>query len=157
MRETGSRSLTKAVLAGLAAGLVGSAAKVVAEKLVPPRTQGQTPPPKVMVRRAENAAGTSLPPAAEKAAAESLHWVFGTLTGAAYSVAAEYRPRVTAWKGAAFGLTVNKLMHERLLPRAGLVEPAADQPAQERVSEWVTHVVYGFTTEVVRSFVRKRL
>ncbi len=150
-------SFHKAFLAGLAGGLLGSVAKVVAEKLLPPRTEGQTPPPQLVVERAEAAAGTTLPPQAKKAATESLHWGFGTLTGGLYGLAAEFQPRSTAWRGAAFGLTLNRLMHEGLLPRTGLVEPVPEQPAQERVSEWVTHVVYGVTTELVRRAVRKRL
>ena len=150
-------SILKAILAGVAGGLAGSAAKVIAEKLIPPRTQGQTPPPKLVVERAAAAADVNLPPATEKAAAEGVHWGFGTLTGGVYGIAAEYQPRATAWRGAAFGLTLNRLMHEGLLPRTGLVEPVAEQPAQERVSEWVTHVVYGVVTESVRRAVRKRL
>ncbi len=150
-------SILKAILAGLAGGLAGSAAKVIAEKLIPPRTLGQTPPPQRMVERAAVAADVNLPPNAKKAAAEGVHWSFGTLTGGVYGIAAEYQPRATAWRGAAFGLTLNRLMHEGLLPRTGLVEPVAEQPAQERVSEWVTHVVYGVVTESVRRAVRKRL
>ena len=93
----------------------------------------------------------------KKAATEGIHWSFGTITGGIYGVLAESTPRVTAWRGAAFGLGVNRLMHEEILPQAGIAEPVKDQTAQERVSEWVTHVVYGFTTEAVRRAVRKRL
>jgi putative membrane protein len=72
-------------------------------------------------------------------------------------VAAELSTRVTSWQGAVFGLTVNRLAHKGLLPGMDLVEPVAEQPAQERISEWVSHVIYGVTTEVVRRAVRKRL
>lgn len=157
MAEKRPISLKKALLAGLAGGLAGSAAKIVAEKLVPPRTQGQTPPPKLVVEHAAAASGTRLPPKAKKAATQGIHWGFGTAAGAVYGVAAEFQPRVKAWKGAGFGLAVNKLMHKNLLPRTGLVEPVGEQPAQERVSEWFSHVVYGVATEVIRGFVRKRL
>ncbi|RRA48815.1 DUF1440 domain-containing protein [Acidipila sp. EB88] len=150
-------SFHKALLAGLAGGLVGSATKTLAEKLVPPRTQGQEPPPKLVVERAASAADVPLEGTAKKVATESLHWGFGTLTGGLYGLAAEYQPRTTAWRGAAFGLAVNRMMHEGLLPRTGLVEPVAEQPAQERVSEWFTHLVYGVSVELVRRAVRKRL
>ncbi len=152
-----STSFFKALLAGLAGGLVGSAVKVATEKLLPPRTKGQTPPPQLVVERAESAAGAKLPPAGKKAATEAVHWGFGTVTGGIYGLAAEYQPRTTAWAGAAFGLTLNRLTHEGFLPRTGLVEPIPDQPAQERVSEWITHIAYGVTTELVRRAVRKRL
>ncbi len=150
-------SLSKALLAGLAGGLAGSAAKVVAEKLFPPRTQGQAPPPKIVVERVADAADAQPSETVKKAATEGIHWSFGTLTGGVYGVAAEFSPRITAWRGAAFGLGLNRLMHEGVLPHAGFAAPVKDQPAQERVSEWVTHAVYGVVTEVVRRAVRKRL
>ena len=150
-------SLSKALLAGLAGGLAGSAAKVVAEKLFPPRTQGQTPPPQAVVERAADAVDAQPSDAVKKGATEGIHWGFGTITGGVYGVAAEFSPRITAWRGAAFGLGLNRLMHEGLLPGTGFAAPVKDQPAQERVSEWVTHAVYGVVTEVVRRAVRKRL
>ncbi len=150
-------SLSKALLAGLAGGLAGSAAKVAAEKLFPPRLQGQTPPPRVVVERAADAVNAHPTGATKKAATEGIHWSFGTITGGVYGVAAEFEPKITAWRGAAFGLGLNKIMHEGLLPYAGFAAPVGDQPAQERVSEWVTHAVYGIVTEVVRRAVRKRL
>jgi putative membrane protein len=150
-------SLVKGLLAGVAGGLAGSAAKLVAEKLFPPRIAGQTPPPELIVKRAEAAAGTSLPDGARNAATHGIHWGFGTMIGGVYGLAAEFSPQVTAWRGGVFGLSVNRLAHEELLPRMELVEPVPEQPAQERISEWITHVVYGVSTEVVRRAVRKRL
>ena len=150
-------SLSKALLAGLAGGLAGSAAKVVAEKLFPPRTEGQTPPPRKAVERMADAVEAQPTQTVKSAAAEGLHWSFGTVIGGVYGIAAEFEPKVTAWRGAAFGLGLNRVMHEGLLPYAGWAAPPKDQPAQERVSEWVTHAVYGIVTEVVRRAVRKRL
>ncbi len=150
-------SFTKALLAGLAGGLAGSAAKVIGEKLLPPRTKGQQEPPDLIVERTAQAAGIPLPPHVKKPLTQASHWAFGTLAGGVYAVVAEYQPRATAWRGAAFGLTLNRLMHQGVLPQSGIVEPVKEQPVQERISEWATHVVYGFTTEVVRRAVRKRL
>jgi putative membrane protein len=44
-----------------------------------------------------------------------------------------------------------------MLPGLGVIEPVPEQPAPVRVSQWITHVVYGVTTELVRRAVRKRL
>lgn len=151
------RSVSKALLAGLAGGLIGSAAKIVAEKLVPPRTEGQIAPPQLAVAHAAAAAGVVVDSSMTETAAEGLHWGFGTLTGGLYGVAAELYPKATAWRGAAFGLALNRLTHEGLLPQANLAPPVADQTSQERISEWITHVVYGVVTETVRRAVRKRL
>lgn len=150
-------SLLKGLLAGVAGGLAGSAAKVIAEKLFPPRTEGQPAPPVLVVERAANAAGAQPSEATKQVGAQGIHWGFGTMIGGAYGIAAELTPKVTSWRGAVFGLTVNRLAHDQMLPKMKLVEPVAEQPAQERVSEWVTHVVYGVTTDLVRRAVRKRL
>ncbi len=157
MAKAVSSTVTKALLAGLAGGLVGSAAKVVAEKVLPPRTEGQTPPPALIAERSAEAAEVPLHPTAKKLAAEGMHWGFGTLTGGVYGLVAELYPAAAAWRGAVFGLAVNKLMHQGILPHNGLVEPVKDQPVQERISEWVTHVVYGVVADTVRRSVLKRL
>jgi putative membrane protein len=152
-----AQSFVKALCAGIAAGLAGSLAKAAAEKIFPPRPEGATSPPEQLVERAQDATGTSLPEGAKDVAAHGMHWAFGAIAGGLYSVVAEYRPGATSWRGAVFGLTVNKLMHDGLLPRTGFVAPKEQQPFQERASEWVSHAVYGIATESARRSIRKRL
>jgi putative membrane protein len=151
---TRERSILKGAVAGMIGGLAGAGAKVIAEKLFPPRVQGQTPPPVVL---AEQLAGHPLPPIQQQAALHSIHWGFGAAAGAVYGALVEMEPSLGAWKGAAFGLTLNRLTHGSILPRMGLAVSKEDQPTQERVSEWVTHAVYGIFTEAVRRGVRKSL
>ena len=153
-RTIRERSILKGALAGLIGGLAGAGAKVLAEQIFPPRIQGQTPPTIVL---AEQVAGHSLPNAERLAALQSIHWGFGAAAGAVYGALVEVEPSLGAWRGAAFGLTLNKLTHESILPRMGLARPKEEQPTQERISEWVTHAVYGIFTESVRRFVRRNL
>lgn len=148
------RSILKGALAGLVGGLAGAGAKIVAEKILPPRVEGQTPPPVVL---AEQVAGHPLSPGQRQAAMQSIHWIFGALAGAVYGAAVEIEPSLGAWKGAAFGVTLNRLTHESLLPRMGLAAPASHQPTQQRISEWVSHAAYGVVADVVRKRVRKGL
>jgi putative membrane protein len=148
------RSIVKGALAGLIGGLVGAGAKVVAEKMLPPRVQGQTSPP---VALAEQVAGHTLPEGQKQVAEQGIHWAFGAAAGAVYGALVEVEPSLGAWKGAAFGLTLNKLTHESLLPKMGLSSPKEKQPSQERISEWVSHAVYGIFTDVVRRGVRRAL
>lgn len=152
--EERKRSILKGALAGLVGGIVGSGAKIVAEKLYPPRTAGQTPPP---VALAERLAGHPLAPDQQEAALQGIHWAFGALAGAAYGAAVELEPKAAAWRGAAFGLTLNKIAHNTMLPRMGLAEQPVRQRTQQRQSEWITHAVYGVTTDLVRRMVRKGL
>ena len=151
---TRERSIVKGAVAGLIGGLAGAGAKMLAEKIFPPRVEGQTPP---SVALAEQVAGHSLPESQRRAAMHGIHWGFGAAAGAIYGAMVEVEPSLGAWKGAAFGIAVNKLTHESLLPKMGLSAPKDEQPAQERISEWVTHAVYGIFTDTVRRGVRKVL
>jgi putative membrane protein len=149
MRE---RSIAKGALAGLIGGLAGAGAKALAEQMLPPRVQGQTPPPVILV---EQVAGHPLPPSQQQIAMRTIHWGFGAAAGAIYGALVEVEPSLAAWRGAAFGLALNRLTHESILPRMGLSAPKDAQPAQERISEWVTHAVYGIFTDSVRRVVRR--
>ncbi len=149
-----SKSLAKGIIAGLIGGLVATAAKSVAEKVYPPRTEGQPEPPEVL---AEKLAGHELSPATKVVAAETLHWGFGAATGAAYGALAEFYPAATAREGVNFGMTLMALTHEGALPALGLSAEPADQTTREKSSEMVSHVLFGLVTETVRRLVRKAL
>jgi putative membrane protein len=149
-----SRSVTKGFLAGVVGGIAGAGAKMLAEEFFPPRTQGQTPPHVVL---AEQMAGRDLPETQRKVALHTIHWVFGALAGGVYGALVELEPSFAAWQGAAFGITLNRITHETLLPQMGLAAPTGEQPTQERLSEWITHAVYGVGTETARRFVRRGL
>jgi putative membrane protein len=153
-KTNGSRSLAKGFLAGVIGGLAGAAVKLVAEQVFPPRVEGQTPPPVVL---AEQVAGRGLPDTQRKVAMQSIHWLFGALAGGVYGALVELEPSLAAWRGAAFGITLNRITHESLLPRMGLSAPTGQQPTQERISEWVTHAAYGVGTDAVRRVVRRNL
>ena len=98
--HAGHRDLAKGLIAGLAGGIVATAAKSLAEKVYPPRTHGEPEPPDVL---ASKLAGHALEGRTKTLAAEGIHWGFGAATGAAYGVLAEYYPAATARQGANFG------------------------------------------------------
>lgn len=153
-KEPESRSLAKGFLAGLAGGLAGAGIKLLAEQVFPPRISGQTSPPVLL---AEQMAGRTLPDGQRKAAEQGIHWVFGALAGGIYGALVEFEPEVGAWRGAAFGITLNRITHEALLPKMGLSAPPDQMRTEERISEWVTHAVYGIATDTVRRSIRKGL
>ena len=153
-RTKSSRSLAKGFLAGVVGGLAGAGVKMLAEEFFPPRSQGQAPPPVIL---AEQVAGHDLPETQQKVALHTIHWVFGALAGGVYGALVELEPSLAAWRGAAFGITLNRITHEALLPKMGLAAPTGEQPTQERLSEWITHAAYGVGTDTVRRFVRRGL
>lgn len=148
------RSLSKGAMAGLAGGLAGAGAKMLAEYFFPPRVHGETPPPVVL---AEQVAWRNLDHENRKLAMHAIHWGFGALAGAVYGALVEFEPSLGAWRGAAFGITLNRITHESLLPKMGLSAPTQQQSTQERISEWVTHAAYGAATDAVRRIVRDKL
>jgi len=149
-----NRSLLKGAVAGLIGGLAGAGAKLLAEKVFPPRGAGRISPPVALVERAS---GHELTDKQRRVAESAVHWGFGAAAGAVYGAMAEEEPTLGAWKGAAFGLALNRLTHEAVLPKLGVVPAKSEQPTQERISEWVTHAVYGVVTDLVRRGVRRGL
>src|SRR5271167_2048345 len=149
-----NRSLVKGFLAGAIGGMVGAAAKAAGEAVYPPRTQGQIPPPAVLINRMTS---HPLSEEAEEVSVRAIHWGFGALVGGVYGALAEYQPVVTKRLGANFGLTLCGITHASALPMMGLTESPENQPAREHASELVTHAIYGVTTELVRRVARKVL
>jgi putative membrane protein len=152
--QPGDRSLRKGLVAGLIAGLAATAAKSAAERLYPPRTEGQPEPPAELANRL---AGHELAPARNAVASESIHWAFGAAAGAAYGALAEFYPPATGREGINFGMTLMAFTHEGALPALGLAAAPAEQSSREKSSELVTHAVFGLVAEFVRCAVRKRL
>jgi putative membrane protein len=152
--EVKEKSLAKGLVAGLIGGLVGTFAKTLAERMFPPRIHGEPEPPEVL---AESVAGHALDADTKAVAAEGIHWGFGAAVGAAYGALAEYYPAATAKEGASFGMALEALTHESALPALGLSAEPEETTMRERASEVTSHVVYGVTTEFVRSIVRRIL
>lgn len=148
------RSLLKGAVAGLIGGLAGAGAKILAEKIFPPREADRVSPPVALVERA---AGHALTDEQRRVAESAVHWGFGAAAGAVYGAMAEEEPSLGAWKGAAFGLALNRMTHEMVLPKLGVVPAIEEQAAKERVSEWITHAVFGIVTDIVRRGVRRGL
>lgn len=147
-------SFGKGAIAGLLGGLAGTCAKLASERLFPPRLDGHTPP---TVALAEQVTHRPLEGPERQTAEQAVYFLFGALAGAVYGAVVEFEPSLGAWRGAAFGITLNRITHESVLPRLGLTVPPEERRTEERISEWVTHAVYGATTDAVRRAVRKRL
>lgn len=145
-------SLWKGLVAGLVAGVAATAAKVLAERLYPPRTHGEPEPQELFTERL---AGHHLDAGTRHAAAEGIHWGFGAAAGAVYGGLAEFYPAVTSKEGASFGLALMALTHRGILPAMELSAQPEEQSEREHSSEAATHLIYGIVAERVRSMVRE--
>jgi putative membrane protein len=136
------RSIVKGALAGLAGGIAGSGAKILAERMYPPVSGELTSSPLESAVDLE----TAVRP-----------WVLGAVIGAAYGAVIELEPKAGVWRGAGFGLAIRKLAHQVISPQARAGEVTVRQRTQQRQSEWVSYAVFGVATEAVRRLVRRGL
>ncbi len=150
--STPTPSLSKGLLAGLIGGIAGAAVILVAEEIFPPNPRAE-PSPLPAFPGGEQTA----PPATTAPGYPAIRWAFRAAAGGLYGIAAEWEPSLTAWRGAAFGITLNRLTHESLLPRLGLAPSKEEQSTQARVSSWISHAAYGIATESVRRVLRRIL
>ena len=92
----------------------------------------------------------------EKAGAAA-HYVMGVTSGAIYGAVAEVMPVATVAEGLPFGAAVWVLADEAIVPALGLSRKPRDYPASIHFYSFASHLVYGFTTELVRNAVRRAL
>jgi hypothetical protein len=95
-------------------------------------------------------------PQKEKAGA-IVHYAFGAGSGAIYGAMAEVMPAATVGEGTAFGVAVWAIADEGIVPAVGLSRKPTDYPLSIHAYAFAAHLVYGFTTEVVRRAVRRTL
>lgn|SRR5689334_5099128 len=94
-------------------------------------------------------------PRAKQMAGEFVHLAFGALNGALYGAAVEMNPRLRAGAGVPFGLAVWALADEGIVPALGLSRSPRDTSAKLHAYSFTSHAIYGATTELVRSTLRK--
>ena len=94
----------------------------------------------------------------EKQSAGTLvHYLFGVTTGAWYGATAERFPAITAGAGLPFGAFVWLTADEGMVPALGLSKPPTEYPLSIHAYALASHLVYGFTSEMVRRAVRRAL
>ncbi|HWR50742.1 MAG TPA: DUF1440 domain-containing protein [Bryobacteraceae bacterium] len=98
--------------------------------------------------------GRDLTPKEKKVADPVMHYSFGTVTGAAYGIAAEVVPEAAAGAGLPFGAAVWLGADEIAVPALGLSKPAWESPLSTHVYALASHFVYGLTAELTRRSVR---
>lgn len=153
-------SPVRGAAAGLAAGLVASLAmdqfqKVWARFVTMPKG-GEPATVKAADKASRAITGKPVAKADKPQAGTIVHYLFGGALGAAYGVAAEYRPGVTRGFGSAFGLGTATLFDEVAVPAAGLSKAPTAYPARSHLYGYASHLVFGAVTEAVRRSLRAR-
>jgi hypothetical protein len=176
------RSIWQGIIAGAVAGVAGSLAMNQFQRgaavarggreaedatIGIPRT-GRGPQPARAIGNASDdatakvanaiatAAGKPLTdPRAKQMAGEFVHLAFGALNGAVYGAMVEMNPRLRAGAGVPFGVAVWAFADEGVVPALGLSRSPFETSAGLHGYSLTSHAIFGATTELVRSALRR--
>lgn len=163
---------SKGIIAGIAGGLLASLLmeqfqalwNTAAEKIAGSGDAGESPrreatPATVKVAQSvsKKVFGRKIPKAKREVAGEAVHYTMGIASGAIYGALTEISPVTTIGDGLAFGTAVWVLADEVSVPKLGLSDEPKKIPLATHFYALVSHLVYGWVTEIVRRAVRKAL
>lgn len=153
-----SSTCKRIIVTGLVGGFIGGAVKMGWEGLVPPRTpeREEEPPPMTLLNQ------IGLPEKLKNAtyrynqndiplAVMGIHYGFSIANAFGYAILAEKCSKISALRGSLFGIAIHFAFHEYLLPRIGLTPEIDQLPKEERISEFLGHIVWMNAIDYVRS------
>ena len=155
-----SRNIPRGLLAGTAAGLVGSVAlrlwttafsKIHANTYLP---DPNGPAHQVGALVVETFTRRPLSPSNRLLAGELTHYAFGAVNGAIYGALAELYPWTTGGCGLLFGVGVFLAADESSMPALGLIPPPWSETPAAQLEHLAAHLVFGVTTELTRTALR---
>jgi hypothetical protein len=168
----------KGLLAGLAAGLAGTAAMTLFQtgwskaqkELSVDKDNTELPgfkrqrsweeepsTAKVANKISEATLYRDLRKSEKEPASYAVHFAFGTLMGGIYGISSEYLKIARTGYGLLHGLGLWAGADATVLPAIGLSQPVNERSASELTYEILAHAVYGVSSEATRRFVRAQL
>lgn len=157
-KDSLASSTSRGIIAGVIGGLAGTAVKTLVENFLPVRKIDQRSAQiKIVDDLSYKITGTPVSIQNEALAEQLINIPFGASVGAAYGYKKRDNTRMEVMDGIAFGATTWITTHETSLPLLGLEAKPTDVPIKMQVNELLAHVLFGVTTEVVRSIVNNRL
>lgn len=109
---------------------------------------------KAAERVAKKVLDTGLPEELKPVAGEAVHYTTGATIGAVYGFVAEILPPARLFNGLAMGAVVWWTADNMFVPAQELGTKPERTPPSVHAYALASHLVYGFTTELVRSVVR---
>ena len=151
-------STSRGIIAGVIGGLAGTAVKTLVENFLPVRKIDQRSAQiKIVDDLSYKITGTPVSIQNEAIAEQLVNIPFGASVGAAYGYKKRDSTAMKVMDGVAFGATTWITTHETTFPVLGLEPKPTDIPIRMQANELLAHVLFGVTTEVVRSIVNDRL
>ena len=109
---------------------------------------------KVAERVSKKVLDTELPDDLKPAAGKAVHYTTGATVGAIYGFVAEILPPTRMFNGLLMGTIVWWTADNMAVPSQKLGKKPEQIPPSKHAYALASHLVYGFTTELVRSMVR---
>lgn len=148
------KSLIKGFVAGVIGAAVATKIKSEIEKVLPVRKKTTDSPPVVLADRLSK---EGLKKEEKKPIEKQIHWAFGLMTGGMYGLSVERNPQMATGLGSMMGTALYGGTHGSVLPALEMEPwPTANKP-EFVTNEFIGHIIYGVTTEIIRRQARKML
>ena len=153
-----NNSTTRSVVAGAIGGLAGGAVKGLVEYFLPVRkVENRSAQLKIIDNLSTKITGTPISVQNEELAEQLVNFPVGASVGAAYGYGKKNKEGLNIAEGIIMGTSTWISTHQTSLPLMGLKEKPTDVPVKLQVNEFIAHVLFGITTELVRNKVNQSL
>jgi putative membrane protein len=157
-RNSFASSTSRGLISGFLGGLAGTAVKSLVEQFLPVRKiEQRSAQLKLVDNLTTKILGSPISTEHEALAKQLVIFPFGASIGAAYGYGKKDKDEFRLIDGATLGATTWVSTHETSLPLLGLEPKPKNIPVRLQANELFAHVLFGITTELVRSFVNERL
>lgn len=157
-KDTLASNVSRGLISGLLGGLAGTIVKSSIESVLPVRHPDTTSAQlKLVDGISTKLTGEPISASNRDLAEQLVNVPIGLSLGASLGYAKRDRTETNLVEGALFGTTAYLATHETSLPLLGLEDAPKDIPVKLQANEFLAHVAFGVTAELVRGWVARRL
>lgn len=151
-------STSRGLISGVIGGLAGTVVKSLVEEFLPVRKiEHKSAQIKIVDDLSTKLTGSPISVSNEGLAEQLVNIPIGASVGAAYGYGKKDKDDYNISDGIILGASTWFSTHETSLPLMGLEPKPTDVPLKMQFNELLAHVLFGITTEVVRSAVNEKL
>ena len=149
---------TRSIIAGAIGGLAGGAVKGLVEHFLPVRkAENRSAQLKILDDLSTKITGTPISVQNEELAEQLVNFPVGASVGAAYGYGKKDKDQLNIAEGIIMGTSTWVSTHQTSLPLLGLKDKPTDVPIKMQANEFIAHLLFGITTELVRNKVNQSL
>lgn len=157
-KDTMASNASRGIISGVLGGLAGTIVKTAIERVLPVRQPNtESAQLKLVDNISEKLTGEPVSASNRDLAEQLVNIPIGITLGASLGYAKRDRLETNLVEGALFGTTAYLATHETSLPLLGLEDPVEDIPVKLQANEFLAHVAFGVTAELVRGWVARKL